>query len=108
MGYRINRLPAGTTMAEFFHVLAQSIRDNRPLPRGWDVTWIWRNTVKQERREGPVMREVRKSRAGFIGLMLRRLNRDASAQGIDMNVEPRRATSREIADLEELEEEEEE
>jgi len=50
----------------------------RPLPRDLKVTWQWRNRPDGPLLEDSVQSVVSESRAGYLKLMLRRIERDLS------------------------------
>lgn len=98
--YRIDKVPGGKmSKREVFNALVNTIKNRQPLPRGMSVTWFWRNHPKQDERSGPIYQEVKKSRAGFLRLMLNRIERD-----FQMKASVRRASRREIEEMEEEEE----
>lgn len=101
MRYRIDQVPGGRmSKRAVFNALVNTIKNREPLPPGMKVTWFWRNSPKQAERSGPIYEEVKKSRAGFLNLMLRRLERDFA-----MKATVRRASRREVEELEEEEDE---
>lgn len=105
MGYKINNLPEGTTKQQFFDTLYRQAVLGLPLPAGWDVDWIWRNTKKQPIRSDSLQSAVKKSRAGFIALMLKRIKRDAARAGVSVTFAVREATEDEEDIIEEDEDE---
>ena len=100
MAYRIDQLPGRRSRAGVFQVIREAVRDRAPLPPGWAVTWMWRNTPQQPMRSAPLEQVVRDSRGGFIKLMLGRLERDSGLPPLPM----RGATPAEIRALETVEE----
>lgn len=77
MAYRIESLPGRVAKAEFFKTLLAFL-DGKivELPDGWNVTWRWQNSKKQDWREDDLTEVVSKSRSSFMSLMRRRLKRD--------------------------------
>jgi hypothetical protein len=50
----------------------------KPLPRGIEVEWQWRNNPDRELKTDSIQAVVDASRTGYLKLMLRRLDRDLS------------------------------
>jgi hypothetical protein len=69
MGFRIEKLPAGTTEAEFYKGLKASVRSGK-LPPGWEIEWQWRNTPGGKQLTDEFEKTIRESRGGWADLML--------------------------------------
>jgi len=80
MAYRIESLPGRVRKDVFLQTLINFLEGEiSALPPGWDVTWIWRNSKKQDTREDTFENAISNSRPSFMTLMLRRLRRDLGA-----------------------------
>lgn len=93
--------------AEVYAAMLESIRTGgkTPMPAGVKVTWKWRNSKKQAMRSAPFRTAIRKSRAGFMALMMRRILRDAAdVPGFEAPAPLREATAKEIRAIERAEE----
>lgn len=109
MGYRIEALPGPVSKRKVYQILIRAARHGGKLPAGWKVVWSWRNTAKQSVRSAPFEQAVRKSRAGFLSLIERRLARDAERVIPGFSVPAlRKATKGEERAIERAEEESEE
>lgn len=77
MAYRIDALPHRIRKQDFFHTLLNFLDGEiEELPRGWEITWRWQNSKKQDWREDEFTSTVGNSRDSFMTLMRRRLQRD--------------------------------
>ena len=101
MAYRVNS-KGGLHSAQVLQAMYTSARMNEPLPAGVDVDWQWQNAPNQPWREEPFEDAVGRSRAGFLNLILRRIQRDAERHGVTLiDTEVREATPEEIEQIEE-------
>ncbi|PWT73848.1 MAG: hypothetical protein C5B59_12350 [Bacteroidetes bacterium] len=102
--YAIEKLPRkGVSRRKFLETLIEAAESGRgTLPKGWSVTWKWRNRADDVLRKGYFATVVRESRAQFLQLMGRRLRRDLRALGFpEPELKPiREATEREAEMLE--------
>lgn len=92
--------------SEVYGAMLETIRDGgkTPMPAGVKVTWKWRNSKKQAMRSAPIRTAVRKSRGGFLNLMIRRILRDAAdVPGFKAPPPLREATAKEIRAVERAE-----
>jgi len=86
MAYRIESLPRPIKKYRFLQTLIDFLEGKiDSLPRGWNVTWIWRNSPKQDTREDSFENTISNSRPSFMSLMLRRLQRDLGVQNVPKN-----------------------
>jgi len=77
MAYRIDALPGRVPKFIFLQTLIDFLNGEiSELPKGWKVTWLWRNSAKSKVRYDTFQRTIANSREGFMTLMLRRLRRD--------------------------------
>ena len=105
MAYRISG-PKNLTKAQVFTAAIEAIRrGDGKLPKGVAITWKWRNSKKQAMREASFASAIKKSRAGFLSLMERRLTRDALATAPGFEAPPpiREATPAEVRAIERAE-----
>jgi hypothetical protein len=82
------RVPRGMSLAEAFEALRNYIEGElrfketgnptfrRPLPRDLRITWSWRNAPDKQMLSHSIQSAVRNSRAGYLKLMLQRIERD--------------------------------
>lgn len=85
MSYRIESLGFGrrrVSKVVFLRIVLAWLRgDIAELPRGWNITWLWRNSAKSALRSDTIENTVANSRDAFVGLMERRIERDLNALG---------------------------
>jgi len=97
MGFYIDALPSPIDKVKFFRTLLKATNMDEPkLPKGWKVSWRWRNkedeegefteavpasqaSQPEELREDEFTNVINKSRGGFVTLMQRRLKRELEA-----------------------------
>jgi hypothetical protein len=100
MAYTVSG-PRGMSRAKVYTAMIEAIQDGTgKLPPGVKVIWKWRNSKKQAMRAAPFASAIKKSRAGFMALMVKRIMRDAN--GVPGFEAPpmREATEREIDAIE--------
>ena len=105
MAYRVNS-KGGLHSAQVLQAMYTSARFNQPLPAGVSVDWQWQNAPQQPWREEDFETVIslppKGSRAGFIDLMLGRIQRDADRHGVTLiDTELREATPEEVEQIEE-------
>ena len=77
MAYRIESLPCRVSKPFFYQTMLDFLDGEiAELPKGWKITWLWRNSRKSKLQSDSFENAVGNSRESFMTLMRRRLQRD--------------------------------
>ena len=82
MAYRINSLGYGRKRVSkeiFLQSLLAFLDGEGDIPRGWHISWLWRNSRKSKFGSDSLTNVVANSRDSFMTVMRRRIKRDLDA-----------------------------